>query len=422
MLNERLRSRIRDGGDDLVDLCRALVRIPSENPPGRDYWPCVELVGERLRRLGFAVHYLRAEGALGDSDRFPRWNVVARLEGGRPGPTVHFNSHVDVVAPGHGWTRDPFGAEVADGCVWGRGTCDMKGGLASSLAAVEAIIAAGLPGGALEVSATADEESGGQAGVLWLAERGWFGPDRVDHVVIPEPFNRDLVCLGHRGVWWAEVETQGHIAHGSMPFQGNCAIRHMAAALQAFEAELWPRLAERETAVPVIPAGARRATLNVAAIHGGMPEVIDGLPTPLVADRCRLTIDRRYLAEETRDAVEAEVRAILEDLARRRPGFVFRLRETLHVPPTTNVATAPTPRAFAAAVEEVYGRPARLVASPGTYDQKHVHHVGGVTDCIAYGPGHLHLAHQPDEYVEIEDLVGAAEVMAVATARLLAPS
>ncbi|TVQ36222.1 MAG: acetylornithine deacetylase/succinyl-diaminopimelate desuccinylase family protein [Geminicoccaceae bacterium] len=419
-MSDRLQARVEGARDEVTALCRDLVRIPSENPPGRAYRACVELVGERLRRRGFDVHYLRAEGALADSDRYPRWNVVARLESGRPGPTVHFNSHIDVVAPGHGWTRDPWGGEVDAGRIYGRGTCDMKGGLASSMVAVEALLDEGLlTQGAVEVSATADEESGGQAGVMWLAERGWFSPARVDHVVIPEPFNRELVCLGHRGVWWAELETKGHIAHGSMPFQGDCAIRHMAAVLDAFERELWPALAARRTAVPVIPEGARNATLNVAAIHGGMPEVIDGLPTPLVADRCRLTLDRRYLLEETKGVVAAEISTLLDRLRATRPGFDYDLRETMHVPPTTNHAEAATPQAFATAIGEVYGKPARFVASPGTYDQKHVHHVGGVTDCIAYGPGHLHLAHQPDEYVEIDDLVGAAQVMAVATTKLL---
>ena len=236
---DALRRRIEGEAEALTSLCSDLVRIPSENPPGRDYLPVCELVGERLRAKGFEVHYLRAEGALADSDRHPRWNMIARKESGRPGPTVHFNSHVDVVAPGAGWTRDAFGGEVADGRVFGRGSCDMKGGLASSIAAVEALVDEGaLTHGAVEVSATADEESGGHAGVAWLAERGWFGPERVDHVVIPEPFNRNLVCLGHRGVWWAEIETHGHIAHGSMPFQGDCAVRHMAAVIDAFEREL----------------------------------------------------------------------------------------------------------------------------------------------------------------------------------------
>ncbi|MEO1091007.1 MAG: acetylornithine deacetylase/succinyl-diaminopimelate desuccinylase family protein [Pseudomonadota bacterium] len=420
MLSERLRREIDARRDDVVDLCRDLVRIPSENPPGRDYRACVELVGERLRKRDFDVHYLRAEGALGDSDPYPRWNVVARRESGRPGPTVHFNSHVDVVAPGHSWTRDPWGAEVSDGRIYGRGTCDMKGGLASSIVALEALLDSGaVDVGNVEVSATADEESGGYAGVAWLAERGWFDPARIDHVVIPEPFNRQLVCLGHRGVLWLEIETHGHIAHGSMPFQGDCAVRHMAAVLSAFETELWPRLAERATAVPVIPEGARYATLNLAAVHGGMPERLDGLPTPLVPDRCRLIVDRRYLQEENRRDVEAEIVAVLEHLSRDRPDFTYSTKELMHVPPVANEASAPTPVAFAAAIGEVYGAAPAFVASPGTYDQKHVHHIGGVTDCIAYGPGHLHLAHQPDEYVEIDDLVGAAAVMALATDRLL---
>jgi len=422
-VSDALRRRIEAEREALVALCVELVRVPSENPPGRDYRLVCELVGERLRRRGFAVEYVRAEGALADSDAHPRWNVIARYDSGRPGPTVHFNSHVDVVAPGRGWSRDPFGGEVVDGRVYGRGSCDMKGGLASSIAAVEALVDEGfVSAGAIEVSATADEESGGYAGVAWLAERGWFAPRRIDHVIIPEPFHRDLVCLGHRGVWWGELATSGHIAHGSMPFQGDCAIRHMAAVIDAFERRLWPRLRKRETAVPVIPAGARQATLNLAAVHGGLPESLEGLPTPLVADHCRLMLDRRYLQEESRDEVVAEIHAILEQVAGERASFDYTLAEVMHVPPTTNDVRAATPQAGARAIAEVEGKPARFVASPGTYDQKHIHHIGGVTDCVAYGPGHLDLAHQPDEYVEIRDLVSAAAVMAIAARELLEPS
>src|SRR5438067_103498 len=86
-----------------------------------------------------------------------------------------------------------------------------------------------------EIAARADEESGGYGGVAYLAERGWFSKRRVDHVIIPEPLNVDRVCIGHRGVWWAEVATEGRIAHGSMPFLGDSAIRHMAAVLEMLE-------------------------------------------------------------------------------------------------------------------------------------------------------------------------------------------
>src|SRR5512145_2702161 len=114
----------------------------------------------------------------------------------------------------------------------------MKGGLAASIIAMVALIDSGVPlPGALEISGTADEESGGYGGVAYLAERGYFSKPRVDHVIIPEPLNVDRVCIGHRGVWWAEIETVGRIAHGSMPFLGDSAIRHMGAVLERFERE-----------------------------------------------------------------------------------------------------------------------------------------------------------------------------------------
>ena len=96
-----------------------------------------------------------------------------------------------------------------------------------------------------------DEESGGFGGVAYLARQGFFSKPRVDHVIIPEPLNKDRICLGHRGVWWAEIETHGHIAHGSMPFLGDCAVRHMGAVLSAFEDKLYPALAEKRTDMPV---------------------------------------------------------------------------------------------------------------------------------------------------------------------------
>ncbi|MCB1154980.1 M20/M25/M40 family metallo-hydrolase, partial [bacterium] len=221
-VRETLFRRVEDRAGDLVDLTRDLIRIPTINPPGDAYTPCAEFVGRRLAARGFQVRYVRAEGSIGDSDRYPRTNVVARIEGRGPGPCVHFNSHIDVVAAGAGWTVDPFGGEVRDGKVYGRGSCDMKGGLAASIVAVEAILDSGLPwNGALEISGTVDEESGGYGGVGYLAGQGFFSRPRVDHVIIPEPLNVDRVCIGHRGVWWAEIETKGRIAHGSMPFLGD---------------------------------------------------------------------------------------------------------------------------------------------------------------------------------------------------------
>ena len=140
----QLFRRIEARRDDLVALTQALIRIPTVNPPGDVYTDCAELIGRRLAARGFAVEYVRAEGAAGDSDRYPRTNVVARIEAPRPGPCVHFNGHIDVVPAGQGWTVDPFGGVVRDGRVYGRGACDMKGGIAASIIAVESLLEEGL--------------------------------------------------------------------------------------------------------------------------------------------------------------------------------------------------------------------------------------------------------------------------------------
>ncbi len=420
-LPDEVLQRIDSRREDMVELARELVRFPTVNPPGEAYEPCARFLGERLRGRGFEVSYVRATGTPGDSDRWPRINVIARRAGSRPGPCVHFNGHLDVVQAGAGWSLDPFAAIVRDGRLYGRGTCDMKAGLAAAVIAVESLFDSGLAiPGSLEISGTVDEESGGFGGVHYLAQRGWFSAPRVDHVIIPEPLNVDRVCIGHRGVWWAELTTHGRIAHGSMPFLGDCAIRHMQAVLDRFEHELYPQLAQRRTRMPVVPEGARHSTLNLNSLHGGAAEQSgDGLPAPCVPDSCRLVIDRRFLIEEDPLRVKAEVRELLERLAAERPNFRYTLRDLFEVHPTLADPDGPVARSTAAAIRAVLGREAQFVCSPGTYDQKHIDRIGRLKECIAYGPGILDLAHQPDEYVIIEDMIASSKVMAMSAWSLL---
>ncbi|MDN5788971.1 acetylornithine deacetylase/succinyl-diaminopimelate desuccinylase family protein, partial [Pseudorhodobacter sp.] len=271
---------------------------------------------------------------------------------------------------------------------------------------------------------TADEESGGYGGVAYLAERGFFSPQKVQHVIIPEPLQKDRVCLGHRGGWWAEIETFGEIAHGSMPFLGDCAIRHMGAVLEVFEQKLYPAMAARRTDMPVVPEGARSSTMNVNSIHGGQAEQpVDStaLPSHCVPDSCRIVIDRRYLVEETLDSVRDEVTNLLEGLKRDRPRFDYAVKELNHVIPSMTDRDAPVARTVAAAIADVLGKPAEFVASPGSYDQKHIDRIGKLKNCVAYGPGLLELAHKPDEYVGVDDMMDSAAVMARSLAALLLP-
>jgi len=410
-----LDQRIQDARELLVELTQDLIRLPPVNPPGDGYAPMCDLLERFLKPYGFAIERVRAEGALGDSDKYPRWNLIARHEGRAPGDCVHFNSHTDVVATGEGWTLDPFAGVVKDGKVYGRGACDMKGGLAASMVAAICFMAEHPEySGSIEISGTCDEESGGFGGVAYLAEKGWFDPKRVQHVIIPEPLNKERICLGHRGVLWTEIETHGHIAHGSMPFLGDCAVRHMGAVIEAFEETLIPRLQSRRTAMPVVPDGARQSTLNINSIHGGLEEPEEGytgLPSALVPDRCRMVIDRRFLIEEDLEDVRAELHDILDNIKQDRQKFDFRIREMFSVLPTMTRQDAPVVTAVADAIRERLGSEPEYVVSPGTYDQKHIDRIGRLQNCIAYGPGILDLAHQPDEYVGIQDMIDSAQVM-----------
>ena len=420
-----LMVRIDGKREDLIQLTQDLIRIPTLNPPGENYGAICDFLNKRLQASGFETQLIRAFDTPGDSERYPRWNIIARRDGTSLGDCVHFNSHTDVVEVGSGWTFDPFGGEIADGNIYGRGACDMKGGLASSIIAAEAFIEQ-YPdfSGAIEISGTADEESGGYGGVAYLAEHGHFSPEKVQHVIIPEPLQKDRICLGHRGGWWAEIETKGEIAHGSMPFLGDCAVRHMGAVIHEFEDKLFPIMAARRTDMPVVPEGAKSSTMNINSIHGGQKEQSDdftGLPAHCVPDSCRIVIDRRFLVEEPLDQVRSEVTDLLEGLRITRPDFEYELTELNSVLPSMTDKTAPVVETVAQAIEDVMGKAPEYVASPGTYDQKHIDRIGKLKNCIAYGPGILEMAHKPDEYIGINDMLDSAKVMGASLETLLLP-
>jgi succinyl-diaminopimelate desuccinylase len=401
--------------DEIVDFAARLVRIPTVNPPGEDYEACANVIGDQLRAHGADVQLLPAIGRHEHTPQHPRINVIGRHDG--TGPAVHLNGHFDVVPAGLGWTRDPFGGEIADGRLYGRGSCDMKAGLAAAVFAVEAIQRAGLsPTAPIELSGTVDEESGGFAGVAWLAENRLLSRERTRAVIIPEPFGVDRVCVGHRGVYWFEVTAEGRIAHGSMPYLGINAIEGMSHLLDLVRDELGPALLGRVTTMPVVPEGSRHATININGIDGGQP--VDDTPSPCVADRCRVVFDRRFLMEEGLERTRAEITALVGRAQSRMPDVKFSIEDRLVFEPTRTPEDAPVVGALAEAIRQVTGREAALVASPGTYDHKHVARIAGVPQCVAYGPGQLDLAHQPDEYCSVADIIAATKVLALAVMKL----
>ena len=404
--------------EEAVEFTRELIRIPTVNPPGDFYEDAARCIGRGLNRAGFTSEYIAAEGLPEHTAKHPRINVIGRREGARTGKTLHLNGHLDVVPAGGGWTKDPFGAEVADGKIYGRGTCDMKAGIAAAVFAAETLRRAGVElGGAIEISGTVDEESGGYAGVAYLCKTGRVSAANTHFAIIPEPLNVDRICVGHRGVYWFDVVTHGRIAHGSMPYLGHSAIDDMGAILEAIRTELQPELAKRTTRVPVVPERSRHATLNVNTVSGG--QVGEDVQSPCVADRAHAIFDRRFLLEEGFDATKAEIQRLLESVAARVPGLRYDLTDRMVVHPTATPENSPVTQSLQAAISRVLHKEAQIIASPGTYDQKHFDRIGHIPHTVAYGPGILDLAHQPDEWVSIDDLKNSIAVLAIAAARLL---
>ena len=234
----------------------------------------------------------------------------------------------------------PFAGLVKDGRVYGRGACDMKGGMAASIIAVDAFMAVyprfprrhrDLGGGG-----TVDEgESGGFGGVAYLGEAGVFLKTPASTTsIIPEPLNKDRICLGPSRRLVGGDRDQGEIAHGSIAVPlANCAVRHMGAVMHAFEEELFPPARQQaDRGCRWCLRGARRSTMNINSVHGGQTEDYrPGLPSPNVPDSCRMTIDRRFLLEESLDEVKNEVVSILDRLTRDRDKFRYDIRDVMEV-------------------------------------------------------------------------------------------
>ncbi len=379
--------------DEVIGFLQGLVRIPSVHEPG-DTREAVAYCAEPLRKAGFATRFEQLEEI--------KPNLVAEYGEGT-GPTVMFNAHVDVVPTGEllAWRFDPWGAEIDEGRVYGRGAGDDKASVTAQVMAGVALARSGVPlTGRLIVNEVADEEVGGVAGAKWLAESGILKPDFA--IIGEQTMNR--VNVGEKGGAGQTITVLGRAAHGALPWEGANAIEGMAEILVALRRELWPLLDGR--------------THPYFHHSSASPNLISGgVKSNVVADRCELFIDRRLVPGETTEGTRAEILAIAERVIAGMPGLSVTIEgRWMALEASLTPDDHPLVQSMVAANGYLGYDTTISGFSMGT-DGRFFSKQGIPT--IIYGPGDPKLAHIPNEWVGIDEVMAATRAYALTGLSLL---
>ena len=383
-----------------------LVRLPSDNPPG-DCAAHGERTAALLEELGFGVErHPVPEGVARANGMISATNLVVRERFG-DGPTIALNAHGDVVPPGLGWTADPYGAEIRDGVMYGRGVAVSKSDMATYAYALLALKASGaVLRGSVELHYTYDEEIGGAVGPAWLLAQGISRPDYA----ISAGFSYGITTA-HNGCLHLEVEIVGQSAHAARPDTG-------IDALEAATGVLADLYAIRRTyaATRSRTEGIDSPTLVVGLVAGGVN-------TNVVPDKVAFRIDRRLIPEENAAEAEATLTRQIRESAAKWPGIACHLRRLLlavpfvPIPGQEKLVAAIAPHATA-----IMGEPVRSHGVPIYTDARHYSTAGIPTVLYGAGPRTLLEAngHRADERLRLDDLHKATRVVALALVDLLA--
>jgi succinyl-diaminopimelate desuccinylase len=392
--------------DELVRLTQDLVRIDSVIRP--------ETCGTESEVVQFIAAWIRRELALQPlvEEAAPgRLNIILTVDSGQGGPCLMLEGHTDVVSEGNrdGWTRDPFGGEIIDGRIYGRGACDMKAGLAVALLTAKAFRTAGVPWkGKIRLGLVCDEE-GMMLGIKSFIRAGHA--DDVTACLVPEPEENNL-CTCMKGAIRAIVRVHGKMAHGAMPLSGvnpNTRLARIVLAFERFEQEE----KERCGADPLL--GLPSVTFTVIqSPPPGSPAQLNVMPGEAVGH-----VDIRTTLAQEHEAVRERLRAILVELAESDPDFRAEI-EFIEDRPVVGISQdEPIARISAGAFRDVMGREPVWNGVPGATDGTFLSAWKNIP-CLVNGPGPRHLPHQVDEYVEIEELVHSARIYVLSASRFLA--
>jgi succinyl-diaminopimelate desuccinylase len=385
--------------DSVVAFTRELVLIDSVNRPG-------EAGGEAEAAAAVAA-WMRSSGwdPVTEEVAPGRPNVIARIDGGRPGPTLLFEGHTDVVTEGDRaeWTVDPFGGDIVGGRIYGRGAADMKGGLSAMLHAVRAVADSGEFPGTIVVAVLCDEEEL-MLGVHDFVRRGHA--DGVDGAIVCEPEGGE-VCATQKGALRLRIDAEGKMAHGAMPHQGKnplAALGRLLPAIEELESELQTAYGEHpHLGLPYV---------TPTHLLAGSIEQMNVIPRDAV-----LSLDIRTIPGIDHDDIHRRLSELAEPIGDEL-GVDLRISRLVDRCSTETPADDPVVRAVADAHEEVAGEPPAFGGVPGSTDGTILWRDAGVP-VVVYGPGGKWIAHQADEYVEIDDLTRSADVYVAAALRFL---
>jgi succinyl-diaminopimelate desuccinylase len=385
--------------DEEVRFLQALVRVPTDTPPG-DNAPHAQRTAELLQAFGLAAEQHPVPAAEVQAHGLQSiTNLIVRRRFGA-GATIALNAHGDVVPPGEGWTHDPYGGEVVDGKLYGRASAVSKGDFATFTFALRALEAVARPQrGTVELHFTYDEEFGGEVGPGWLLQRGLTKPD----FLIAAGFSYQVVTA-HNGCLQLEVTLQGLASHAAYPDTGVDALQAANALLTALYAHN-ATLRERRSKV----TGITHPYLNVGLIAGGSN-------TNVVPGKVVLKLDRRMIPEEDAAAVEAEVRALIErSVAAHDPRVRLEVRRMLLAQALQpQSANAPLVEAIQRHAGEVFGQTPPVVGTP-LYTDVRLYGAHGVP-AVIYGAGPRTVlesnAKRADEHLVLDDLRRATKVIA----------
>ena len=406
---ESLQQWLEERHHDAVEFLAELVKVPSDTPPG-DNAPAAERAAALLTDLGFQVerHAVPA-AAVAEAGLTSITNLVVRHRFG-DGPTVALNAHGDVVPPGSGWTHDPYGAEIHEGRMYGRGVAVSKSDFATyafALAALKALHAQGnLLRGTVELHFTYDEEIGGEWGPQWLLANAITQPD----FAICAGFSYGIVTA-HNGCLQLEATLRGRSAHAGIPQTGVDAIHAAVAVLQDLYATR-EALQGTQSRVP----GISHPTLNIGRIEGGVH-------TNVVPDRATFRLDRRIIPEESPPQVEGALRQLIVDAAGRQPGIGLDMRRLLLANPLRPIdGHERLVEALQRHGTRIFGEPIPAGGVPLYTDARHYSQAG--VPVVLYGAGPRSIeesnAKRADENLVLEDLRKATLTVACAVADLLA--